>query len=266
MADTQTRSNGQQSVMTADGSTDGDTVNRTSSEPGGDNDDDDDNRDTQCGVGSCRPQFARPFGTMWAFTAAMSVSTIVANMNFTYYTAVITQIERRFGLSSAMSGFIKNVDNIGFGLTVLAVSHLGRHANKSRILATSSLISGLAIFLFAVPHFMYGGPAPPSALNANETVWNVSDSIGSRAPPGGMFDLCRADKKDSADGDTSAGSGHCDGSGRRMFAEGADVFTGAVALFVVSELLQGMAMSPKTALTVTYMDDNAKDKSPQHVG
>jgi MFS family permease len=220
-----------------------------------------DSRDTQCGVGSCRPEFARPLGSMWTFTAAMSISTIVANMNFTYYSAVITQIERRFGLSSAMTGFIKNVDNIGFMLTVLAVSHLGRHANKSRILATSSFLSGIAIFLFALPHFMYGGSSSSSALVTNETFWNASHRQSS--PSNSTFDMCTTSEDD---GSTSASAGRCEAAGRQAFAQGTDVYAGAVALFVVSELMQGMAISPKTALTVTYMDDNAKDKSPQHVG
>ena len=56
-------------------------------------------RDTQCGIGSCRPKFARPLGTIWVFTAVMSIGTVIENMNFSYYSAVITQIERRFGLS-----------------------------------------------------------------------------------------------------------------------------------------------------------------------
>ena len=66
--------------------------------------------------------------------------------------------KRRFGLSSQTTGFVKNVDNIGFVLTVLAVSHLGRYGNKPLIVGISSLLSGLAIFVFAIPHFIYGGP------------------------------------------------------------------------------------------------------------
>ena len=41
---------------------------------------------------------------------------------------------------------------------------------------------------------------------------------------------------------------------------------GAMALFVISELLQGMANAPKITMTVTYIDDNTKDQSPAHFG
>ena len=37
-------------------------------------------------------------------------------------------------------------------------------------------------------------------------------------------------------------------------------------MFILSEMLQGMAQSPKFSLSMTYMDDNAKDKSPFFFG
>lgn len=42
--------------------------------------------------------------------------------------------------------------------------------------------------------------------------------------------------------------------------------TGALVIFIVSELLQGIAMSPKMTLSVTYMDDNARNNSPKYFG
>jgi len=243
-----------------------------------DDDDDDDvvdlyaDRDTQCGVGSCRPRAARPLGSIWSFTAVMSIGTVVANMNFTYYSAVITQIERRFGMSSAMTGFIKNIDNIGFMLTVLAVSHFGRHANKPRLLAGSTLLSGMAIFLFAVPHFMYGGPSASlvSSYGGNQLIngtgWNASIPIV--APPGARtFDMCsrEGDQKRGLSGKAADG-GSCSGTKGQSSNQMLDIYNGALVLFFMSEMLQGMAISPKTTLSMTYMDDNAKDKAPQHFG
>jgi len=134
-------------------------------------------RETQCGLGSWRPVCLRPLGTIWSFTAAISMLWVIAGISFTYYSAVIPQIERRFGLSSSLSGFIRNVDNVGYMVVILAVSHLGRYGNKPRILAASSLLSALSILVFAVPHFIYGGPSHPGHLagsNASASVWNTS--------------------------------------------------------------------------------------------
>jgi len=118
----------------------------------------DDGDETRCGIGPWRPRCLQPMANMWCFTAGMSLILVLNGANFAYYVSVITQIERRFGLSSRTTGFIKNIDNIGFMLTVLAVSHLGRYGNKPRIIVISGFLSGLAIFLFAIPHFIYGGP------------------------------------------------------------------------------------------------------------
>jgi len=41
---------------------------------------------------------------------------------------------------------------------------------------------------------------------------------------------------------------------------------GAVALFILSQLMLGVASSPTSSLTMTYMDDNARDQSPKYFG
>ena len=208
-------------------------------------------RETQCGMGSWRPSYLRPFGNLWCFTITLSIMSLLGSGNFTYYVAVITQIERRFGLSSQTTGFIKNVDNIGFMLVVMAVGHLGRYANKPLILGVSCLMSGVAIFMFAIPHFIYGGPG--RGLFAWATVWNASSTAERRR--GGRYEMC-----DGVDESLEDPSG-C--SSRSMLL---DFNAGALALFIISELLQGMANSPKPTMSLTYMDDNARERSPIFFG
>ena len=41
---------------------------------------------------------------------------------------------------------------------------------------------------------------------------------------------------------------------------------GALVVFIISEIMQGMAQSPKFTLSITYMDDNAKKNSPIYYG
>jgi len=69
------------------------------------------------------------------------------------------------------------------------------------------------------------------------------------------YDVC-----DGVDA-TSTGEGGCGG-------EGGDAVTqfnvGAVALFILSQLMLGVAMSPTSSLTLTFMDDNARDQAPKH--
>jgi len=237
---TDSRPDGDQ--MKSDGENQGDQ----SQQPG-----DVDEKQSQCGLGSWRPRYLQPFANMWCFTAALCIMSVLGSANFAYYVAVITQIERRFGLSSQTTGFIKNIDNIGFMLAVLVVSHLGRYSNKPVILAVSSLVSGIAIFIFAIPHFIYGGPG--ANQRAALASWNASSTV--ERHHSSRHEVC--DGVDESLGDPSG----C--SSRSMLLE---FNGGALALFVIAELLQGMANSPKPIMSITYVDDNARERSPMYFG
>ena len=216
-----------------------------------------DARETRCGLGSWRPAYLRPFGTIWSFTAAVSMLWATAGITFTYYSAVIPQIERRFGLSSSMSGFIRNVDNVGYMLVILAVSHLGRYANKPRILAVSSLLSAVSVLLFAAPHFVYGGGGGGLGRYGHLPVGSSNASTAAeRGSRRARYELCDGVDRTTAEPDD------CGGGSTSLY----ELNEGAVALFIVSQLLLGVALSPTSSLTMTYMDDNARDQSPKYFG
>ena len=204
--------------------------------------------EVQCGIGPWHPRCLQPLGNMWCFTAAICAISIFGHANIPYYVAVITQIERCFGLTSQTTGFLRNVDNIGFVLTVIIASHLGRYSNKPRILVISSCFTGIAIFIFAIPHFVYGGPG--TSFQTSLATLNTSSTVERR-----QFEVC-----DGVDESTEDPSGCSSHNTLRDFN------TGAMALFIISELLQGMANSPRPALSMTYMDDNAKGRSPIFFG
>jgi len=73
--------------------------------------------------------------------------------------------------------------------------------------------------------------------------------------PGGRYEIC--DGVDESLEDPS-------GCGSRSML--LDFNGGALALFIISELLQGMANSPKPTMSLTYMDDNARERSPIFFG
>jgi MFS family permease len=201
----------------------------------------------ECGCGDWRPRCLQPCASIGVFTAVLSTITIFGNMNYSYYTAVITQIEKCFGLSSSMTGFIKNVDNIGSMLCVLIFSHFCRYSNKPRVFAISTALAALGIFIFAVPHFIYGSGEAPSL--------DVNSTMGDSSPAGrGRTELC-----DGVD-DSSQKCEEGGNANLRAFN------TGAFAIFIVSELVQGVAQSPMFSRSITYMDDNSEQKPPQHLG
>ena len=166
-----------------------------------------------------------------------------------YYTSVITQIEKQFGLSSAVTGFIKNIDNIGYMSTVLLVAHFCRYSNKPRLFTIAIIGSSASIFLFAVPYFIYG-----SGDLSRMGTGSLNGSLADERTEGESFEFC-------GDNDAALDTGSC-----RSRSYLGSFNAGALAIFIVSELLQGVAMSPKLTLSITYMDDNAKNNSPKYFG
>jgi len=48
-------------------------------------------KETQCGLGSWRPTYLRPFGTIWSFTAAVSMLWVIAGrpISFRYLLLIL---------------------------------------------------------------------------------------------------------------------------------------------------------------------------------
>lgn len=202
--------------------------------------------DLQCGVGDCRPSWLQGCANIKSFTFILSMWSLFGSINFSYYTSVITQMEKQFGLPSSVMGFIKNVDNIGYLATVLIFSHFFRYANKPKLFAIATIFSSSAIFLFSVPHFIYGTTKVDMTIY-DQTVYNASSQTS-------QIEYCNG----VTDGDEQ----------KQMFCQSYGSMrafnTGAFTIFIVSELIQGLAQSPKFSLSMTYMDDNAKDQSPRY--
>ncbi len=200
--------------------------------------------DTQCGAGKWRPDCLQPCANIRAFTAVTSITALLNGIFFAYYNAVITSIENRFGLSSSIMGFVKNADNIGFILSIVLVSHFCRYANKPRLFAACSILSSIATFLFALPHFIYG--AGDYKVDQTNQTYSYHDKFTHFCDPDNPSDI----------------SAYC-GRQNRLGQFNAV----ALALFITSEILQGVSNAPGMSLSVTYMDDNSSAQdSPKYFG
>ena len=204
-----------------------------------------------CGAGNWRPSCLQRFANIRVFTLVLSLMSFLNGVVFAYYNAVITSIENRFGLNSSTMGFLKNVDNIGYLLTIIVVSHFGRYANKPRLFAAACVLSSVATLLFAFPHFIYGGG------DDAEDLFNSANGNFSSDFPKGLTHFC-----------DPSGSAAEDRQCKRETSSVLGKFNaGALAIFIVSEILQGMSNAPGTSLGITYLDDNAKGSdSPKFFG
>ena len=70
------------------------------------------------------------------------------------FISVITTIEKRFDISSRLSGTIASTFEIGNLLTVIFVSYFGANGHIPVWIGKGILVTGLGSLLFALPHFM----------------------------------------------------------------------------------------------------------------
>ena len=74
-----------------------------------------------------------------------------------YFNGVITTIEKRFDISSQMSGAIISTFEFGNLATIIFVSYFGTHRHIPRWIGTGIVVTAIGSLIFAVPHFMVDG-------------------------------------------------------------------------------------------------------------
>ena len=156
-----------------------------------------------------------------------------------------------------MMGFLKNLDNIGYLCSIMIIAHFCRYANKPKLFTFACISSGIATLLFAFPHFIYGAGAD---VDLRKLAANVSVFNRSKLPETGSLSyFC-----DTADKAATLQEAQCNqvGTSNTLGTFNA----GALAFFIISQLLQGVSNSPSFALSITYMDDNAKTNSALYLG
>lgn len=68
--------------------------------------------------------------------------------------SVITTIEKRFDISSQMSGAIVSTFELGNLATIIFVSYFGTHRHIPRWIGTGIVVTAIGSLIFSVPHFM----------------------------------------------------------------------------------------------------------------
>ena len=210
----------------------------------------------KCGLGGWRPQPLQRFANIRMLTLVLTLSGMFRSMKDYYITSVLTTVERQFGFPSSLTGIIKNTDNIGFMAAVMIVNHVFRNSNKPRIFTISILLTSLGIFMMAIPHFYYGVPEMDLPSNSSLLPGHLSNASQSASslcrlsPHGALGPLSTPDDKNC---------GKKDSFGKFNL--------GAFVILIVAQLIIGMATTPMSALSLTFIDDNvSKKNSPAYLG
>ncbi|XP_010130273.1 PREDICTED: solute carrier organic anion transporter family member 1B2-like, partial [Buceros rhinoceros silvestris] len=91
-----------------------------------------------------------------AFLAALSFSYLSKTLSGTIMKSSITQIERRFGLTSSTVGFVDGSFEMGNLLVIAFVSYFGAKLHRPKVIAVGCFTMALGSLLTAMPHFFMG--------------------------------------------------------------------------------------------------------------
>ncbi|XP_040201388.1 solute carrier organic anion transporter family member 1B3-like [Rana temporaria] len=170
--------------------------------------------------------------TLKMFLAALSFTYFAKAFSGSYMKSSITQIERRFDLSSSTVGMVDGSFEIGNLLVIPIVSYFGAKLHRPRIIAAGCLLMSLGSFLTVMPHFFIGLYKYESARAHPAS--SLSNITGSVSP-------CMANQMPLSPPDMDCGKE-----------------TNYMWVYIlIGNMLRGIGETPITPLGISYIDDFA---------
>ncbi|XP_029635260.1 solute carrier organic anion transporter family member 4A1-like [Octopus sinensis] len=194
----------------------------------------DDNINVKCGWGSIRPSLCQRFGhpkwILFLLSLAGAAQGMVVNG---FVNVVISNIERRYDLSSTESGTIASCYDIASVVCLIPISYFGGLGRKPRYLGIGVFVMGIGSFMFSLPHFLSGNYKYVTTQNVcTETSLSNGTSVL-----------------------------HC------IMGESVKTLSNYKYLFFLGQLLHGAGASPLYTLGVTYLDENLSVRTaPVYIG
>ncbi|KAM7378045.1 hypothetical protein PAMA_013105 [Pampus argenteus] len=183
--------------------------------------------------------------TLKLFIVALSFAYFSKALAGTYMKSSITQIERRFDLSSTHIGLIDGSFEMGNLLFLAVVSHFGAKLHRPRFIAVGCFLMAVGAFLTGLTHFFMGRYTYDTVIQAfqNDSV-HIAACVETQDMPKIHIEPTVEDNKVCVKE-----------SGSNMWIY---VFLG--------NALRGIGETPVTPLGISYIDDFAKaENSPFYI-
>ncbi|KFW95332.1 Solute carrier organic anion transporter family member 1C1, partial [Phalacrocorax carbo] len=186
------------------------------------------------------------------FLAALSFSYLSKALSGTIMKSSITQIERRFGLTSSTVGFIDGSFEMGNLLMIAFVSYFGAKLHRPKVIAAGCFTMALGSLLTAMPHFFMGyykyETASYTASSANLTSSMNPCSLHQDANKT-FLEVSQSGKELCKRHELSLSAGCEKEPSSYMWIY---IFLG--------NMLRGIGETPITPLGISYLDDFAKEE------
>ncbi|KAL1236296.1 Solute carrier organic anion transporter family member 2A1 [Trichinella pseudospiralis] len=198
-----------------------------------------------------------PSGRRWKsvqmFSFIMCAVIGVQGAYLGYVIGVLTNVERRFEISSFLSGLLLSMYDIGHMLSVLLVGYFFADCHKPRITAIGVLLSSFATFLMTVPNFLYG-PINWKTVETLTTLKNHSSVVATCENDENYqwkFAIGNSSSIELATATTQQQQAHA----------------GPYAILALSQILSGISTAPFNTVAYIYIDDNVNNReSPFYLG
>ncbi|NXF82284.1 SO2B1 protein, partial [Sclerurus mexicanus] len=159
-----------------------------------------------------------------------------------YLKSSISTIEKRYGLSSQMSGLLSSFNEVGNTLLIVFVSYFGSRVHRPRFIGSGAILVSLAGFLMALPHFMTG------PYEYDQSVASTFSNATDLCQPGDLGSW--ANLSDAT----------CTPHATRKNVE-------VLLVMFISQALVGIGGVPIQPFGISYIDDFASERnSPLYLG
>ncbi|XP_050181285.1 solute carrier organic anion transporter family member 1C1 isoform X3 [Myiozetetes cayanensis] len=174
-----------------------------------------------------------------AFLAALSFSYFSKALSGTIMKSSITQIERRFDLTSSTAGFVDGSFEMGNLLVIAFVSYFGAKLHRPKVIAVGCFTMALGCFLSAMPHFFMGYYKYETASHGASSA-NLTSSINPCSLHQDMNDTTLEVSHSGCEKEPSS----------YMWI-----------YILLGNMLRGIGETPVTPLGISYLDDFAKEEN-----
>ncbi|KAL1436962.1 hypothetical protein MTO96_048983 [Rhipicephalus appendiculatus] len=135
-----------------------------------------------CGVGRCRPRALQMFARPQLFTLLYSAVSILQNAHFYYFFAIMSTLQRRYGLSSWSITVILFADSASPFFVSFLVGHYSRTVSKPLLIFCAIVALVISCAMSALPFFLYGpglalGVVDPAASGDTLDTCQTADSM-----------------------------------------------------------------------------------------
>jgi len=196
-------------------------------------------RETQCGLGPWRPKFLQFFASKKVYMFFYGVIGIIKGMQYTYLSAMLSTLERKFGIKSKETAYLMSGNEIAQILFLFFLPLTVKVKKRPFWCGIGMVFTALGLYMMALPHFITG-------YNHLDTMVKVDDKTDL-----GKQGLCQSDVH------LNSLEGACAEDGSRVV----DWIGLGIVFFGIA--LTGIGNSLFWCFGMVYLDDNTgKDNSP----